>query len=171
MPDTLFLVAHVADGGSMPVAIHRDWLVSADFQLLTPLVLQFDGKLTKQGERFTLAGQGHVTFTMACASCLHPVQTALSFDVDEIFAQDPDDDDVFPMSADVVDIADSLSVNIITRLPSRLTCSDDCKGLCPVCGQNLNEATCGCRKKHPDPRFSALENLVIEPDRATNEEV
>ena len=39
-------------------------------------------------------------------------------------------------------------------------CKSDCKGLCPVCGQNLNEGTCTCNTFVPDPRLAALESLL-----------
>jgi uncharacterized protein len=44
-------------------------------------------------------------------------------------------------------------------LPMKPLCSEDCKGLCPVCGTNLNRDTCNCRRDWDDPRFAALKNL------------
>jgi uncharacterized protein len=44
-------------------------------------------------------------------------------------------------------------------LPMKPLCSEDCQGLCPVCGTNLNRDTCDCRRDWDDPRFAALKNL------------
>ena len=38
-------------------------------------------------------------------------------------------------------------------------CADDCKGLCPVCGKNLNRETCDCNRTWDDPRMAALREL------------
>ena len=46
--------------------------------------------------------------------------------------------------------------DIILDLPSKLLCGDDCKGLCPICGRNLNEGDCGCLRAEADPRLAAL---------------
>jgi len=48
--------------------------------------------------------------------------------------------------------------DIFLSLPSKLLCTDGCKGICPTCGKNLNEGPCGC-KKEIDPRFAALLDL------------
>ena len=44
-------------------------------------------------------------------------------------------------------------------METKFLCSEDCKGLCPRCGKNLNLGPCGCRKE-PDPRFAVLEQLL-----------
>ena len=51
---------------------------------------------------------------------------------------------------------------VISRieLPFRLLCREDCKGLCPVCGANLNEMTCNCNTKQIDPRLEKLKMLL-----------
>lgn len=47
-------------------------------------------------------------------------------------------------------------------LPLKPVCSENCKGLCPVCGCNLNAATCSCTKVSRDPRMAALRGLTIK---------
>ena len=44
-------------------------------------------------------------------------------------------------------------------LPMKPLCGDDCKGLCPVCGTNLNRGTCDCKRDWEDPRLAALKTL------------
>ena len=43
--------------------------------------------------------------------------------------------------------------------PVKILCREDCKGLCPVCGRNLNEGDCGCDTFVPDPRMAALKDI------------
>ena len=45
----------------------------------------------------------------------------------------------------IIDLTDDVREDILSVLPARFLCRDDCKGLCPYCGQNLNEGTCQCR--------------------------
>jgi uncharacterized protein len=49
---------------------------------------------------------------------------------------------------------------LILEVPINPTCKPDCKGLCPVCGENLNEQDCGHRKEDIDPRFSVLKKFL-----------
>lgn len=50
---------------------------------------------------------------------------------------------------------------VLLALPVSVVCGEDCKGLCTVCGQNLNEKECGCERKVPDPRLAALKNIKL----------
>ncbi|MBQ3561654.1 MAG: DUF177 domain-containing protein, partial [Oscillospiraceae bacterium] len=46
------------------------------------------------------------------------------------------------------------------EVPFQLLCREDCKGLCPVCGSDLNEKTCNCNQKQIDPRLEKLKMLL-----------
>jgi uncharacterized protein len=59
----------------------------------------------------------------------------------------------------VIDLAPILREQILLSLPAYPVCRESCKGLCPVCGQNLNERECGCDRRVPDPRWAGLEKL------------
>jgi uncharacterized protein len=48
---------------------------------------------------------------------------------------------------------------LLLALPSYPVCQEGCKGLCSVCGANLNERDCGCDRHVPDPRWAGLEKL------------
>jgi uncharacterized protein len=60
---------------------------------------------------------------------------------------------------DGLELEDVLREQIVLSLPMQRTCQVDCKGICPVCGQNRNLVTCGCRLKPADDRWAALRNL------------
>ena len=53
-----------------------------------------------------------------------------------------------------------LRENILLSLPVQPLCHEDCRGLCPHCGANLNQGACGCRPTHTDPRLEALRKLL-----------
>ena len=50
---------------------------------------------------------------------------------------------------------------ILLALPAYPVCGEGCKGLCPVCGANLNERECGCDRKVPDPRWAGLKDIKL----------
>ena len=59
-----------------------------------------------------------------------------------------------------LDLDELLYGETVTNLPMKHLCSDDCKGLCPKCGKNLNEGECGCERREIDPRLRALADLL-----------
>lgn len=50
--------------------------------------------------------------------------------------------------------------DILLELPSKYLCREDCRGLCPMCGKNLNEGLCGCHTDRTDPRLEVLKQLI-----------
>jgi DUF177 domain-containing protein len=59
-----------------------------------------------------------------------------------------------------IDLSEIIREMLVLDIPLRYLCSEDCKGLCPQCGQNLNLAACSCAKSPADPRFAALKSLL-----------
>jgi uncharacterized protein len=78
---------------------------------------------------------------------------------EEAVAADDDDLDVYPYQGDEVDLEPLLREQVILAVPFAPLCKEDCKGLCPVCGIDLNTGTCTCDRTPIDPRWSALKNL------------
>src|SRR6266852_4336727 len=60
-----------------------------------------------------------------------------------------------------IDLDPILREQVLLALPMNVVCSDDCQGLCPMCGQNLNEGKCGCEQKTVDPRFAVLKDMKL----------
>lgn len=60
---------------------------------------------------------------------------------------------------DEVDLSPLVDEAIILALPTRPLCKDECRGLCPRCGANLNVDTCNCQDRWTDPRLDVLRNL------------
>ena len=58
-----------------------------------------------------------------------------------------------------LELADILRERVLLTLPMQRVCSDDCQGICPVCGRNRNESACGCKTGLADDRWGALRNL------------
>ena len=111
-------------------------------------------------------------FEILCARCVDPVKVPLSGDFDLIFRPEAADADAGERSitADETEIGyyqesglsleDVVREQVLLSLPSRTLCTADCKGLCPRCGQNLNQAKCSCDEAPADSRWNALAGLA-----------
>jgi len=61
-----------------------------------------------------------------------------------------------------IDLTPAMREQILLSIPPSPLCSEDCKGLCPSCGKDLNEGACGCDRTVVDPRWQALKGLQLE---------
>src|SRR5206468_3309557 len=75
---------------------------------------------------------------------------------------DPDNVDEESYSGKEIDLRPALREQILLSIPPSPLCKEDCKGLCPVCGKDLNEGDCGHDKTAPDPRWAALKNIHVQ---------
>jgi uncharacterized protein len=60
----------------------------------------------------------------------------------------------------LLDLIDLLREQFQLALPMKPLCTEDCRGLCPECGTNLNRVDCGCAPKWEDPRLAPLKGLL-----------
>lgn len=81
----------------------------------------------------------------------------------------------YPYNNNLVDLKEPAFQEIILNLPTRILCKPDCKGICPVCGINLNESSCDCAKQSDNSNiiarnnpFSALKDLNKSTGGANN---
>ena len=65
---------------------------------------------------------------------------------------------------DEIDLGALMHEQFVLSLPMKPLCSEGCKGLCPVCGTNLNKGTCDCKPVWEDPRFAALRELKTKTE-------
>lgn len=123
--------------------------------------------LLEDGE---LSVQGRTTaeVVMPCGRCLSDVEQELPLAINLIFSVedeavlDDEDDPHAALTDGVLDVETLLGGEILTELPSKALCRPDCKGLCPKCGQNLNEGECGCDRFVPDPRMQKFLDVFSE---------
>jgi uncharacterized protein len=72
---------------------------------------------------------------------------------------DPAELQVIPEGSGSIDIADDVRQTVLLAVPLKLLCGEDCRGLCPGCGKNLNEETCSCVSGQGDARWEKLSSL------------
>ena len=102
----------------------------------------------------------------ACDRCLKECQEEqnLSFEEDFHKAGEADDQETLVVDGDAIEITDLVRDTILAAQSLSNLCRPDCKGLCPVCGADLNEGDCGCDRFVPDPRLAALQQLINKED-------
>lgn len=135
------------------------------------------GDTVFRGEMFGRDGRLHLSGTIigdvnsACSRCLEPVQRHLEIEFSDVFVdatQEPAEAEI-EISDEQLDeslviggkiaLADIVREQILLAAPDQLFCSEDCRGLCPKCGGNLNLIDCNCADDDIDPRWAALKNL------------
>ena len=99
-----------------------------------------------------------------CVRCLEDAGRSVAVDAREVDQPGGGEELNSPYLEDEqLDVAGWARDALVLALPAQIVCSDDCKGLCPVCGENLNQA--GPAHQHepePDPRWAALRELKLE---------
>lgn len=120
----------------------------------------FSGQVENIGGvlELTAAVSGH--YSSFCARCMKPLEEAYSISVSETLASEnaevTDRDAVLPLVGTSIDLDAVIWPAVLPELPTKLLCKQDCKGLCPQCGADLNESTCSCTADTIDPRWAAL---------------
>lgn len=103
-----------------------------------------------------------VKFITQCSRCLEPVNEEMQFKVEEHYAKSEQngDDDVVIIDLNEIDMKEAVEKSFCSNLPINYLCSNDCKGLCPICGCNLNNEVCDCKEDYTDPRLAVLKNFL-----------
>jgi uncharacterized protein len=142
---------------------------SNQFRLVAPVSLQ--ATVHKDKDRFRLIGRVTTVLELACSRCLEPFElpVAATFDVrylpqsentgEEREVEEDDLSDAFYRD-DKIDLGQLIEEQFYLALPMKPLCRDDCKGLCPNCGINLNDEQCSCQVRWEDPRLAGLKALM-----------
>ena len=97
-----------------------------------------------------------------CDRCLKPFDQPKTVRYECMLAEeleDEDSDDILLLEDGAVDLGDLARTVFILEMDTKTLCSEDCKGICPGCGVDLNQGTCTC-KKEVDPRLAVLAKLL-----------
>lgn len=97
-----------------------------------------------------------------CRRCLQPITGTLRSEVLEVFEAEPTEGETLLLDGDRIDLEPLAREAILLELPIAPLCREDCQGLCPTCGIDLNEAGCDCAPVAADPRWAGLEGLTFD---------
>ena len=127
------------------------------------------GRASRRGEEIQVRGKIEAGVQIGCDRCLAPVAVPLEVEFETAFipqekaAGEPEhvellaeDMGLAAFEGDAIDLDELVREQILLALPSRNLCREDCQGLCPTCGADLNAGPCGCAQDETDPRWAAL---------------
>jgi uncharacterized protein len=158
------------EGLTRDIEVHTDFS-EFEFKGMTYSVAKADKfmlHVANDGKhRVAVSGKAVITLRLICDRCLEEFEEDFSIDIDTVI-----DTSVF--DSDKVDEIDELSYfhdcnidmdallikELMGLVPIQILCREDCKGLCKVCGTNLNHGECSCDDFVPDPRLSVFDNIL-----------
>ncbi len=116
------------------------------------------------GKTLTVTGKVSGKLELKCGRCLGSFiyEFEVPFEENYALAKETPAEDILPFSGDFLDVTPEFEKSIFLVLPMKTLCNEDCLGLCPKCGRNLNEGNCGCVDEEIDPRLGVLKDLLKE---------
>lgn len=128
--------------------------------------IKFNGEIFKVDRELLVQVTIWYTYISNCDRCLNPttseITTILSGKLEEAKGKFDDDDcddeldEIIFYENNLLNLEEYILSQVISSLPMKNLCSDDCKGLCPKCGNDLNTQSCDCMKNIIDPRLEKL---------------
>lgn len=135
--------------------------------------LDLELRLESVTEGVLVTGTVSAPLTGQCGRCLDPVSDELDVDVQELFAyadtatdETTEQDEVFRVDGDLLDVEPVVHDAVVLALPWTPLCRPDCAGLCPDCGQRLDDLPAGHAHEVIDPRWAALAAFADTDDSA-----
>jgi uncharacterized protein len=129
--------------------------------------------LSKHGHDILVRGRLEGELALTCGRCLEPFTAPVESDFDLLLApaptgERPEEEELSAQELDVdfyggetVDLEAIIREQIILMVPLKPLCREDCQGLCPNCGANLNQESCSCQTDKSDSPFAQLAKLKI----------
>ena len=143
-------------------------LLDPELQQVGPLTAQGMAEFLDAVEEIHVTGELHVRVNSPCDRCLEPAGSEVNQTFDLYYhpvaeleggvevALKPSDGDVGFYEGESVSLIDILREQILLALPVQRVCRPDCRGLCAICGESLNEQSCECVQPAVESRWEAL---------------
>lgn len=122
--------------------------------------IEVAGQVVYTGSAFRVSGAVTATKSFTCDRCLKECEESERYEFSEDFVREDNGEAENVFAGDVIDITELVRDTLLASQSIGNVCKPDCKGLCPVCGGDLNEGECGCDRFVPDPRMAALQQLL-----------
>ena len=145
-------------------------------------LVQGEVKLMRTGRGILAKGTLHTEVEATCSRCLSLFDCPLTLNIEEEYIPSVDIVSGVPLPSSeesgnftidenhVLDLADAIRQYALLAIPMKPLCREDCAGLCPSCGQNLNQRPCGCPPQVVDPRWSDLTKLASAGGLSVNDQ-
>ncbi len=145
---------------SVEIPVEKIEFNGQEFLFTAPL--KVDGDIKNNGGNLYLEATVQTQFMVNCARCLKEITEDFEYGVSECYTNNEiDADSVFlPIVSNTVNLQSAVEENFCTSVPFVFLCRDDCKGLCHICGKDLNDGVCGCEDDEIDPRLAGLKAFL-----------
>lgn len=139
---------------------NRDYLVTEILPFILKLSNLEEGKASVQGRT-------ELRIQLPCDRCLKDVEIAVKLSFDrQVYAPDHQEDvseeeldEQNFMEGSQLNIEQLINNEILLNWPSKVLCRENCRGICSVCGKDLNNGECGCDTFVPDPRMAKIKDI------------
>ena len=140
-----------------------------DLRLVEPV--RVAGRIRRKNDEVELHGRLVTKMAVACGRCLKSVELPIEVDFTERFTPavawkneeqhelQSEDLDLAVFDGEGIELDDLVKEEIVLAMPGHTLCREECKGLCPNCGTDLNEISCDCATKQIDSRWEKLKDL------------
>lgn len=118
-------------------------------------------RLSRTHEGILVQGRLETGVIDECYRCLDSVNRSITIDIEELYVHNSQAEAEFSVGDDaILDLGPLLRAEVLIDSSHPITCRDNCLGLCPNCGANLNYEACQCEQDDIDPRFAILKQLL-----------
>lgn len=130
-----------------------------------PVVEKEDVKVTAENigrNKMHIEVSTKLTLSLSCDRCLTEVLWECPIQVETDYDKTDSDDEWNQerfIEGNNLDVERLICEELLPKIPMKVLCKEDCKGICPVCGANRNEEDCGCDQTVPDPRMAAIQDI------------
>jgi uncharacterized protein len=129
--------------------------------------VQTNVDLDKTPNQIMLKAAIHTAADFSCDRCNAPFTSPLDsgyrmhyiWNQEDVGQFDVAEIQVIPQGSTIIDITEDVRQTVLIAVPLKLLCREDCLGLCPFCGKDLNEGPCACRPEEVDTRWEKLRAL------------
>jgi uncharacterized protein len=178
----LYNVAQLLKG---PTGAERRYDVGEEIRSLDPDLhpsgpLVGSIKLMRTSQGIMVTGRLRTVLQMTCNRCLEPMVGDVELELEEEFhplkhvgeasldevPEDEDDEALLIDEHNLLDLTEVVRQGLWLAAPMEALCSPDCAGLCPRCGGNRNQGECLCDEAPVDPRWAALQSLLLDESKS-----
>ena len=164
-----------------PIGSTRNYEIRGSIDTDGDSMVQGEVRLLRTDRSILVKGTLHTEVKITCSRCLSLASCLLTLNVEEEYfpvadvvsgASLPAPEEPGGFTIDehhILDLTEAVRQHVLLATPMKPLCREDCAGLCPNCGHNLNQGPCDCLPQETDPRWSELHKLTLVADALANE--
>ncbi|WP_297519439.1 DUF177 domain-containing protein [uncultured Clostridium sp.] len=145
---------------AIDLVVKKDTIILPGEDVKVLQAIEFNGKAKIVEDVIALEGSIKTKLELECSRCLGSFCIDVDTDIQEKFSNNvKEDESIAFIEGDILDVSEAIVSNVISTLPIKRICDEQCKGLCQGCGTDLNLHKCHCDNPNLDIRFDKLKEL------------